>query len=61
MWKNSWGETFDFIRKKVLNNAPTHGYVSTIDDIAVNWDGYDWYNTGLNPIKPVSVVECCSG
>ena len=59
MWKESWGETFEVIRKKVLSNAQTHGYITSIDDIEGNWNGYDWYNTGLNPVKPVRFIYCC--
>ena len=55
-WKESWGETFEVIRKKVLSDAQTHGYITAIDDIANNWNGYDWYNTGLNPVRTVSFI-----
>ena len=56
MWKESWGETFEVIRKKVLSNAQTHGYITAIEDINGNWGGHDWYNTGLNPVQLVSCI-----
>ena len=58
MWKDSWGETFEVIRKKVLSDAQTHGYATSIDDIVSSWNDYDWYNTGLNPVKPVRFIYC---
>ena len=59
MWKESWGETIEVIRKKVLSDAQTHGYATSIDDIVMGWNEYDWYNTGLNPVKPVRFIYCC--
>ena len=55
-WTDSWGETFEVIRKKVLSDAPTHGYITTNSDILSNWAGYDWYKTGLNPVYTVSSI-----
>ena len=52
-WESTWADTFDVIRKKVLSDAQTHAYMTSIDDI-MSWADYDWYNTGLNPVKPVS-------
>ena len=53
-WKSTWGDTFEVIRKKVQSDAQTHAYMTSIDDIVKNWPDYDWYNTGLNPVRPVS-------
>ena len=49
---HTWPDTFEVIRKKVLSDAQTHAYMTSIDDILYIED--DWYNTGLNPIRPVS-------
>ena len=57
MWTNSWGETFEVIRKKVLSDDQTHGYITCNSDILSNWAGYDWYNTGLNPVKTVCFID----
>ena len=54
-WKDDWDETFDTIRKKVLSDTQSYGYMTSIDDI-MNWPGHDWYNTELNPVKPVSFI-----
>ena len=59
IWKRTWGETIEVIRKKVLSNAQTYGYATSIDDIVMGWNEYDWYNTGLNPVKPVRFIYCC--
>ena len=53
-WYSSWSETIDAVNKKVrLSDAQTHAYMTSIDDI-IYWPDIDWYNTGLNPVKPVS-------
>ena len=54
-WKDDWDETFDTIRKKVLSDTQSYGYMTSIDDI-MNWPGHDWYNTELNPVNPVSFI-----
>ena len=54
-WKDDWDETFDTIRKKVLSDTQSYGYMTSIDDI-INWPDHDWYNTELNPVKPVSFI-----
>ena len=53
-WESTWGDTHDVIRKKVLSDAQTHAYMTSIDDIQKAWSDYDWYNTELNPVKPVN-------
>ena len=53
-WKSTWADTWEVIRKKVMSDAQTHAYMTAIDDIVMNWPDYDWYNTGLNPVRPVS-------
>ena len=60
-WEYTWGDTFEVIRKKVLSDAQTHAYMTSIDDIYSAWPDYDWYNTGLNPIKPVSFTAGRAG
>ena len=55
-WEDNWGDTFEVIRKKVLSDDPTHAYMTAIEDIQMGWSDYDWYNTGLNPIRPVSLI-----
>ena len=52
------GDTFDVIRKKVLSDAQTHAYMTSKDDIKRRSDVNQWFNTGLNRIKPVSF---CAG
>ena len=52
-WEYTWGDTFEVIRKKVLSDAQTHAYMTSIDDLQF-WSDYTWYNTGLNPVRPVS-------
>ena len=54
-WESTWADTFDVIRKKVLSDAQTHAYMTSIDDI-MSWADYDWYNTGLNPVRPVRFI-----
>ena len=53
-WEFTWLDTFDVIKKKVLSDFQTHGYMTSIDDIMMSWKDYDWYNTGVNPIKAVT-------
>ena len=53
-WEYTWADTFDVIRKKVLSDAQTHAYMTSIDDIQASWADYDWCNTELNPVKPVN-------
>ena len=51
----SWAGTFELIKKKVHNDGPiSHAYMTSVDDILGVWKDYVWYNTGLNPIKPVT-------
>ena len=51
----SWADTIDMVKKKVHNDGPlSHAYMTSIDDIILSWKDYPWYNTGLNPIRPVT-------
>ena len=50
----TWADTFDVIKKKVLSDAQSHGYFTSVDDILSSWKDYTWYNTGLNPIQTVT-------
>ena len=52
-WEYSWGATFDVITKKVLSDAQTHAYMTSIDDINSLWSDHEWYKTDLNPIRTV--------
>ena len=57
LWYNSWSETLDAVKKKVLSDAQTHAYMTSRDDSVLSLPDYDWYNTRLNPVKPVNDIR----